>query len=97
MPSETILKAVYTDTLPAFWKTNTRPSNTLLFGRLFSCSNQVVNLTLERHIRNSPTLLRQINALAIVSVSPNETNSQSSDGDGDDGASTARQDIDDDE
>ncbi|KAH8926143.1 hypothetical protein BT69DRAFT_1279137 [Atractiella rhizophila] len=30
MPSETILKAVYTDTLPAFWKTNTRPSNTLL-------------------------------------------------------------------
>ncbi|KAH8917283.1 putative VAC8-vacuolar membrane protein required for the cytoplasm-to-vacuole targeting [Atractiella rhizophila] len=52
---------------------------------------------LEQHIRNSPTLLPQINALAIVSVPPSETNSQSGDGEGDDGTSTARQDSDDDE
>ncbi|KAH8925003.1 hypothetical protein BT69DRAFT_1318550 [Atractiella rhizophila] len=85
MPSETILKAVYTDTSPAFWKTNTRPSNTLLFGRLSGRSNQATqhwNGTSETPL----PLLRQINALAIVSVPPNETNSQSSDGDVDDGA-----------
>ncbi|KAH8913899.1 hypothetical protein BT69DRAFT_1290991 [Atractiella rhizophila] len=86
MPSETILKA----------KTNTQPSNTLLFGRLSSRSNQATqhwNGTSETPLPH----LRQINALAIVSVPPNETSSQGSDGDGDDGASTARQDVDDDE